>query len=87
MSLCNVGNRNLHTVNSISHHTKPVSVGKFDFSHNVRKPVICKSSHVKTLNVSKSISCNVPNQNVLIVNSISYHTKPLSVGKSDFSCM
>ena len=30
-------------------------------------------------------SCNVPNQNVLIKNSVSYHTKPLSVGKSDFS--
>ena len=62
-----------------------MSAGKFDFSHNVRKPVICKSVNVKTLNVSKSMSsCNVPNQIVLIKNSVSYHTKPLSVGKSDF---
>ena len=30
-------------------------------------------------------SCNVRNRNVLIVNSFSHHTKPLSVDKSDCS--
>ena len=30
MRSCNVRNRNFHIVNSISHHTKPLSVGKSD---------------------------------------------------------
>ena len=86
MSSCNVRNRNVHIVNSISHHTKPSSVGKSDCSRNVSKPVICKSLHVKLLKVSKSMSsCNVRNRNVHIVNTISHHTKPLSVSKSDCS--
>ena len=86
MSSCNVRNRNVHIVNSISRHTKPLSVGKSDCSRNVRKPVICKSLHVKSLNVSKSMSsCNRRNRNVYIVNSIIHHTKPLSLGKSDCS--
>ena len=87
MSSCNVCNHNVHIVNSISHRTKPLSVGKRDCSCNVSKPVICKSLHVKPLNISKSMSsCHVYNRNVYIVNSTSHHTKPLSVGKSDFSC-
>ena len=86
MSSCNVSNRNVHIVNRISHHTKPLSVGKSDCSRNVSKPVICKSLHVKTLKVSKYMSsCNVRSRNVHIVNSISHHTKPLSVGKSGCS--
>ena len=61
MSSCNIRNRNVQFINSIS-HTKPLSVGKSDCSHNVSKPVICKSSHVKPLKVSKSMSsCNVCN--------------------------
>ena len=87
MSSCNVCSRNVQIVNSVSYHTKPFSVAKHDFSHNVNKPVICKSLHVEPLNVSKSMSyCNVRNQNVHIVNCVSHHTKPLSVGKSDCSC-
>ena len=67
MSSCNVGNRNVHIVNSISHHTKPLSVGKSDCSRNVSKPVICKSLHIEPLNVGKFMSsCNVCNQNVQI---------------------
>ena len=63
--------RNVHIVNSISRHTKPLSVAKSDCSRNVRKPVICKSLQVKPLNVSKSISsCNARSRNFLIVNSI-----------------
>ena len=86
MSSCNVHNRNVHIINSISHHTKPLSAGTSDCSRNVSKPVICKSLHIKPLKVGKSmISCNVHNRNVHIVNSISHHTKPLSVGKSDCS--
>ena len=86
MSSCNVRNRNVHIVNSISHHTKPLCVGKSDCSRNVSKPVICKSLHVKPLKVSKSMgSCNAYNRNVHIVNIISHHTKPLSVGKSNCS--
>ena len=87
MSSCNVRNRNVHIVNNISRHTKPLSDGKSDCSRNVSKPVICKSLHAKPLNVSKSTSsCNARNRNVLIVNSFSHHTKPLSVDKSDCSC-
>ena len=86
MSSCNVRNRNVHIVNNISRHTKPLSDGKSDCSRNVSKPVICKSLHAKPLNVSKSTSsCNARNRNVLIVNSFSHHTKPLSVGKTDCS--
>ena len=86
MSSCNVRNRNVHIINSISHHTKPLRVGKSDCSHNVIKPVICKSLYVKPLNVSKSMSsCNVRNRNVHIINSISHHTKPLRVSKSHCS--
>ena len=57
MIFCNVHNRNVHIKNSVSHHTKPFSVAKSDCSCNVSKPVIFKSSHVKQLNVSKSMSC------------------------------
>ena len=86
MSSCNVCNWNVHIANSISYHTKTLSVGKSDCSCNVSKSIICKSLHVKPLNVSKSMSpCNVHSQNVLIVNSVCHHTKPLSVGKSDCS--
>ena len=45
MNSCNVRNRNVQIVNSISHHTKPLSVGKFDCSCNVSKPVNCKFSN------------------------------------------
>ena len=63
-----------------------MSVRKSDCSRNVSKLVICKSLHVTPLKVSKSMSpYNVRNRNVHIVNSISHHTKPLSVGKSDCS--
>ena len=86
VSSCNVRNRNVHIVNSISDHTKTLSVGKSDCSRNVSKLVICKSLQAKPSEVSKSMSsCNVRNQHVHIVNSISYHTKPFSVGKSDCS--
>ena len=86
MRSCNVRSRNVHIVNRVSHHTKPLSVGKYDCSRNVNKLVICKSLHVKSLNVSKSMSsCKGHNRNVLIVNSTSHHTKPLDVGKSDCS--
>ena len=83
MSSCNVRNRNVLTVKNITHHTKPLSVGKSDHSRHVSKSVICKSLHVKQLKVSKSMSsCNVGNPNVHVVNGISHHTKPLSAGKS-----
>ena len=86
MSSCNVRNRNVHIANSISHHTKPLNVGKSDCSCNVGKPVICNSLRVKLLKVSKSMSSsNVRNRNVHVVNSISHHTKPLSVSKSNCS--
>ena len=53
MSSCNVRNRNVHIVNSISHHTKALSVGKSDSSCNVSKSVIYKSSKIS---VSKIIN-------------------------------
>ena len=86
MSSCNVHNRNVHILNSISQHTKPWSVAKSYCFRKVSKPVICKSLHVKSLNVSKSASsCNLWNSNVFIINSISHRIKPLSVYKSDCS--
>ena len=51
MSSCNVCNRNVNIVNGISHHTKPLSVGKSDCSCSVSKPIICESVVV---NISKS---------------------------------
>ena len=51
MSSCNVRNRIVHIVNSISHHTKPLSVGKYDCSRNVSKPAIRESVVVKLCNV------------------------------------
>ena len=51
MSSCNVCNRNVRIVNSNSHHTKLLSVGKSDCSRNVSKPVIHESVVV---NISKS---------------------------------
>ena len=81
MSSCNVHSRNIHFVNNVSHHTKSCSVGKSDCSRNVSKLVICKSLHIKPLNVSKSMSsCNVRSQNVHIVNSVSHRTKASSLG-------
>ena len=82
LSSCYVHNRNV--VKSISHHTKPLNVGKSECSHNVSKPVICKSLLVKPLKVNKSMSfCNVLNRNVHIINTVSHHAKPLNVGKFD----
>ena len=43
MSSFNVRNQKVLIANSISHHTKLLSVGKSDCSRNVSKPVICES--------------------------------------------
>ena len=87
ISFCNERNQYFHIINSISHHTKPLSVGKFDCSCNVSKPVICKSLQVRPLHVSKSMSsCNVRNRNVHITNSICHDTKTFNAGKFDCFC-
>ena len=49
MSSCNAPNRNYHIIKSISHHAKPLSVGRSDCSYNVSKPVICKSSNISVV--------------------------------------
>ena len=73
-SSCNVRNRNVHIINSISHQ---LSVCKSDCSSNVSKPVICKSLHVEPSKFSKLMtSCNDRNQNFHIVNCISHQSKP-----------
>ena len=59
MSSCNVRNRNVLIVNSISHHTKPLSVGKSDCSRNVSKPVIRESVVVNLSKRARKRSCNV----------------------------
>ena len=71
MSSCNVRNRNVHivnsvshhtkpfSVNSVSHHTKPFSVGKIWFSRNVSKPVIHKSVVVNLSKRARKQSFNV----------------------------
>ena len=62
MSSCNVRNRNVHIVNSVSHHTKPFSVGKSDCSRNVSKPVIHKSVVVNLSKRARKQSFNVSSQ-------------------------
>ena len=59
MSSCNVRNRNVLMVNSIIHHTKPLSVGKSDCSGNVSKPVIRESVVVNLNKDVRKRSCNV----------------------------
>ena len=54
-----VRNRNVHIVNSISRHTKPLSVGKSDCSRNVSKPVIRESVVVNLSKRARKRSCNV----------------------------
>ena len=88
----NVSKQNDCILSSVSKLVKPLTFSKPVCSTIVSKSNICNASqhvvsqHVKPLNVSKSMSsCNVRNRNVHIVNSISHHTKTLSVGKSDCS--
>ena len=71
MSSCNVCNQNVHIVNSISHHTKPLSVGKSDCSCNVSKPVICKSLNIS---VSRIIN-NHQVFNLVHESAVVNHTK------------
>ena len=59
MSSCNVRIRNVLIVNSISHHAKPLSVGKSDCSRSVSKPVIRESVVVNFSNCARKRSCNV----------------------------
>ena len=59
MSSCNVRNRNVHIVNSVGHHTKPLSAGKSDCSCNVSKPVICGSIVVNLSKHARKQSFNV----------------------------
>ena len=59
MSSCNVCNQNVLIVNIISHHTKPLSVGKSDCSRNVSKPVICESVVMNLSKCACKRSCNV----------------------------
>ena len=59
MSSCNVRNRNVLIVNSISHHSKPLGVGKSDCSRNINKPVIRESAVVSLRKRARKRSCNV----------------------------
>ena len=59
MSSCNVRSRNVHIVNSISHHTKPLNVGKSGCSRDVSKPVIRESVAVNISNSAHKRSFNV----------------------------
>ena len=58
MNPCNAHNRNVHIVNSIRHHIKPLNAGKFDCSFNVSKLATCKSSNKS---VRKINDCPVVN--------------------------
>ena len=59
MGFCNVRNRNVQIANSISHHTKLLSVGKSDCSCDVSKPVIRESVVVNISNSARKRSFNV----------------------------
>ena len=85
----NLSKQNACDVCSVSKLDKPLTISKpcltFVSNSNICNASIVRQT-VKPLNVSKSmISYNVRNRHVHIVNSISHHTKPLSVGKSDCS--
>ena len=84
MSSCNVRNRNVLIVNSISHHTKPLSVGKSDCSRNVSKPVMCArkqscnvSSHkhgvTKSLNVRNILMTSIHFYELVLLFFIFHH--------------
>ena len=51
MNSCNVHDRNVHSVSSISHHIKPLNIGKSDFCSNISKPVMCKFSNKSVYNL------------------------------------
>ena len=51
MNSCNVHDRNVHSVSSISHHIKPLNIGKSDFCSNIGKPVMCKFSNKSVYNL------------------------------------
>ena len=59
MNCCNIRNRNVYIVISISHHTKPLSVGKPECSRDVSKPVIRESVVVRISNSARKRSFNV----------------------------
>ena len=84
----NLSKQNVCNVFSVKLN-KPLTISKpcltFVSNNNICNASIVRQT-VKPLNVSKSmISCNVRNRHVHLVNSISHHTKLLSVGKSDCS--
>ena len=58
-SSCNLRNRNVFIINSISHHIEPLTVGKSDYSRNVKKPVIRESVIVNFSKSARKRSCNV----------------------------
>ena len=68
MNSCNVCGRNVHTVNSTSHHTKPLSVGKSDCFCNVSKPVICKSSNKSDFKIINNRQVYNPVRECVVVN-------------------
>ena len=51
MNSCNVHDRNVHSVSSISHHIKSLNIGKSDFCSNIGKPVMCKFSNKSVYNL------------------------------------
>ena len=68
MNSCNARNRSVHIVNSISHHTKPLSVGKSDCFCDVSKLVICKSSNKSVRNIVNNRQLFNPVHESVIVN-------------------
>ena len=68
MSSGNVNSRDVHIVNSISHYTRPLSVGKSDCSCNVSKPVICKPSHVSVCKIINNRQVFNPVHEPVVVN-------------------
>ena len=51
MNSCNVHDRNVHSVSNISHHIKPLNIGKSDFCSNISKPVMRKFSNKSVYNL------------------------------------
>ena len=72
MNSCNVLNRNVHIVNSISRHINLLNFGNSDGSCNISKPEICKSSNKSVCKMINDRQVVDPVRESLVVN----HSKP-----------
>ena len=68
VNFCNVRNRNVNIINSVSHHTELLGISKSDCSCNVSKPVICKSSNKSVCKIINNPQIFSPVHESVVVN-------------------